>query len=290
MTWTATRAIEASSRLGEGPWWDAECRRLIWVDITAGAVQEWNAETKATRATRVGETVGFVVGRDRGGYLAGTAAGLLALDDELRPLGGVGAPPDLDGTRRINDGACDPAGRVLFGTVDPSGESAGTLWSFGVNGSFTPLVKGVAMSNGIGFSPDGEQLYYVDTATHQVDRFDYDVDTGRVAERQPLRRIPADVGLPDGLAIDEEGCVWVALWGACQVWRLAADGELVGVVEVPASRTTSCAFGGSRRDLLYVTTACEGGDDLDVDRDGAPGAVFAAHVEVAGAPVWRAGA
>ncbi|MEN3284529.1 MAG: hypothetical protein V7607_5669 [Solirubrobacteraceae bacterium] len=289
-TWDATVAVPASCRLGESPWWDAQRERLVWVDIPEGLVHAHEPSTGAMSTSQLDDAVGFAVGRKGGGFVAGTAAGLVELDDDLRPTGPVDAPPDLDEHRRINDGACDPHGRVLLGTVDRSAERTGTLWSRGLDGAFEALAIDVGMSNGLAFSPDGGHLYYVDTTTQQVDRFDYNPVTGRASRRSPFCRVAASVGLPDGLAVDAVGCVWVAIWGAGEVWRLSPEGERIGTAHVPASRTTCCAFGGTRRNRLYVTTASEGGDDREVDRDGAPGAVFAVEVGVRGARVFPAAA
>jgi sugar lactone lactonase YvrE len=267
--WDAGVAVATPSDLGEGPWWDGD--RLIWVDITAGRVHAYVPASGAVTTTELGDAVGFVVGRSGGGYLAGTAGGLVALDRDLQPGGSIAAPPDLDQRRRINDGACDPAGRVLFGTVDPSGAETGTLWSFTPDGAFHAVVEGVAMSNGLGFSPDGRELYYVDSLTRRVDRFRYDTVTGTASDRRAFFRVPDSAGLPDGLAVDERGCVWLAIWGAGEVWQITPAGERGGAVRVGVAETTSCAFAGDR---LYVTSA--------------PGTLFVAHVGARGAPVWMA--
>lgn len=289
-SWTAAVAVSTPASVGEGPWWDAERERLLWVDIPAGVVHAHVPATGSTTRTALGEATGFIVGRSAGGYLAGTAAGIVGLDADLEPTGLIAVPPDLDRRRRINDGVCDPAGRVLLGTVDPSGEETGTLWSMSADGEFCALVDGVRMSNGLAFSPDGRRLYYVDSLARTVDRFAYDPDTGAVSDRRCLCRVPESAGLPDGLAVDERGCLWLAIWGAGEIWRLTPDGEPAGVVNVAAARTTSCAFGGPDRDRLYVTTARDGAGDLDArTRDVAPGAVFVADVGARGAQVWTAG-
>lgn len=263
----AAVAVATPAELGEGPWWDGD--RLLWVDITAGRVHVYVPGGGAVTTHELGEPVGFVVGCEDGGYVAGTARGLVQLDAELQPTGTIAAPPDLDHRRRINDGACDPAGRVLFGTVDPSGAESGTLWSHCPQDGFRALVERVAMSNGIGFSPDGRTLYYVDSLTRGLDRLGYDPGTGTVSDRETLLEVQE--GLPDGLAVDEHGCVWLAIWGAGEVWQITPAGERASVVRVDVEETTSCAFAGDR---LYVTTA--------------RGALFVADVGVRGAPVWTA--
>jgi sugar lactone lactonase YvrE len=288
MIWQAAVAADLSCRLGEGPWWDAREERLIWVDLTAGAVHTLaGAGALATR--RPGGQVGFLVGCSGGGFLAGSDAGLVALDADLEFVEHLATPPDLQGGgMRLNDGACDPAGRVLLGSVDPAGRRRGTLWSWSPRDGFSALVDGVGMSNGLGFSPDGSGLYFVDTRTGRVDRFTYDVENGAVGRSESVHEVPAAMGLADGLAVDCEGCVWVAIWGAGEVWRLSPEGERLGTVRAAASRTSSCCFGGRARDRLFVTSATEGGEDTPLDEGGAPGALFVAEVGIAGAPVFAA--
>ena len=284
-TWEAEPALPVLSELGEGPWWDAGRGRLLWVDITAGLVRSYVPATGDTRTVGLNDPVGFVVGRTDGGYLGGTARGLVALDSELRATGVVAAPSDLHGARRINDGTCDPVGRVLFGTVDPTGESAGTLWSCSRDGTLVALVDRVAMSNGLAFSPDAGTLYYVDSPTRRVDAFSYDVDAGTVADRRTLYVVPDAAGLPDGLAVDVEGCVWVAIWGAGEVRRISPEGRHIATVRVPATAACSCAFGGDSRERLFVTTARGAGSEA---REPLAGAVFAVETGITGSRVWSA--
>jgi sugar lactone lactonase YvrE len=282
----ASVAVRMRARLGEGPWWDPEAERLLWVDIPEGLIHAHSPATGETATVSLEQPVGFVVGTETGGYLAGTETGLVGLDSNLEPTGVVASPPDLPGVRRINDGACDPAGRVLFGTVDPTGVSSGTLWSFAPDGSMTPVVAAVAMSNGLGFSPDHRRLYYVDSATRRVDSFAYDVDAGTATHRETLIRVP-EPGLPDGLAVDSLGNVWVAIWGTGEVSCVTPTGRRVATVRVPVARTSSCAFGGPALDRLYITTA-RADDATDPGNEGPlDGAVFVADVGATGVEPWR---
>jgi sugar lactone lactonase YvrE len=155
---------------------------------------------------------------------------------------------------RLNDGSCDPAGRFLVGSLS-LGERRGdeTLVRLEPSGQLMVLDEDLGLSNGLGWSPDGRALYSVDTVPGVLWRREYDGLVGTVGPRQELIRVPD--GSPDGLAVDVEGNLWVAVWGAGQVRRYRPDGELLAVVDVPAPHTSSVAFVGPRRDRLLITTA-----------------------------------
>jgi sugar lactone lactonase YvrE len=284
----ASSAAAPASALGEGPWWDDERGRLLWVDIDGGRVRTYAPDVeRADAVAAVGPEPSFVVGRAGGGYVVGTADGLLALDAALRPLGIFARAPDLDGGRRMNDGACDERGRILFGTIDRAGQRTGSLWSWSPERPLAQLADGVQLSNGLAFSPDGGRLYFVDTPTRRIDVFAYDGERGVAADRRPFFRVPHEAGLPDGLAVDRDGGVWMALWGGGEVWRIAPDGRHVATVRVPTPNTSSCAFGAPGGGRLYVTTA-QAGDGEGGPGGPWPGRLFVADVGADGAPVWKA--
>jgi D-xylono/L-arabinono-1,4-lactonase len=253
-TWRAEVVVPIPAMLGEGPLWDEAGRCLLWVDIEAGAIHRFVPGEGASQVAELGTPIGFVVPRVGGGYLAGTGEGIVALAPDFAREGLLAAPPDLAG-RRMNDGTCDPAGRVIFGTVDPERRRSGSLWSLGSDGEPRCLADGVGMSNGIGFSPDGAWMYFVDTPTLRIDRFSYDPRTGEASDRRPFFGLPAGVGLPDGLAVDSRGAVWVAIWGAGEVWKVDAGGRHLGRVSAPVANTSSCAFGAAGTGRLFITTA-----------------------------------
>jgi sugar lactone lactonase YvrE len=280
--WDARVLADTAAEIGECPLYDPLGERVLWVDIAAGLVHEHVLERAATRTVDLETPVGFLVPRARGGFLAGTGRGLLALSADLAVQDCLAVPPDLGDGLRINDGACDAAGRVIFGTVDPRQQRPGTLWSFGADG-LTPLADGVAMANGIGFSPAGDRLYFVDTLTQAIAEYRYDLDSGALGDGATLLAVPAAAGLPDGLAVDAQGDIWLAVWGAGEIWRLTAAGAHVGTVGVAAAQTSSCAFGLGER--LLITSAREG---LAAPLAGRDGALFVADVGVQGGPTRTA--
>jgi sugar lactone lactonase YvrE len=247
----AELVADAHAQLGEGPLWDARTSELLWVDILAGVVHRFDPATGADRAFEAGSYVGAVVPRARGGYALAVAAGFaLATDDgEVTPLAEVGH----DDALRMNDGACDTAGRFWAGSMRlDETTGGGCLYRLDADHRVEEICRDVTISNGIAWSPDDTLLYYVDTPTSAIDVFDFDAGTGTPSERRVLTTVD---GFPDGLVVDAEGFLWVAFWGGGQVRRYSPQGELAEVVEVPAAHTTKCAFGGPGLTELYITTA-----------------------------------
>jgi sugar lactone lactonase YvrE len=263
--------LDARAKLGEGPVWDPREDVLRWVDILPGLVHRFDPATGEDTTFEVGEPVGTVAARASGGLVLATRSGIrtCAADGTGgERLHEVGTDPPGG---RFNDGKADPWGRFWAGTMFEGVTGAGALYRLDPAGSLELVLGEVSVSNGIGWSPDGKTMYYTDTTTGRVDAFDHDPDTGALARRRPFAEI--ERGWPDGLSVDAEGFVWVALWDGWGLRRYAPDGRLVTTVELPAQRVTSCAFGGADLSTLYITSASAGLSDPD----GQPqaGALFA---------------
>lgn len=265
----------SGARLAEGPVWDEEHQELLWVDILAGRIHRTGRDGKHDMSIDVGEHVGAVALATDGRLVAAARSGFRLVDPDrghplLAGLAVVRGSPAI----RMNDGKCDPRGRFVAGTMCYNEEpGAGALWSFDGE-RLTCLLPGVTISNGIAWSSDGTTMYFVDTPTQRIDAFDYDIGAGRVSHRRTEVEIAAALGSPDGLAIDREGGLWLALWGGAAVHRYVG-GRLDEVVEVPAAFVTSCAFGGERYETLYITTA-------EDQHSGRSGAIFATTSSVGG--------
>jgi sugar lactone lactonase YvrE len=263
MTGTPVPLPVPAAMLGEGPCWDGATGALYWVDIPADRVHRLDGDG-AHRSWDVGQTAAAVVLRSSGGLVLAARDGFLTLDPvtgTVASLVTLGLPEDC----RLNDGACDQAGRFFAGSMaDDEAPGRGTLYCLDPDHSVAEVIPQVTISNGIGWSPDGGRMYYVDSATRRVDVMDYDPATGAIADRRLLAAIDAGDAMPDGLAVDTEGCVWVALWDGGAVLRFGPDGRLRHSLELPVPRVTSCAFGGPDLETLYITTAagpgCSGGD------------------------------
>jgi sugar lactone lactonase YvrE len=278
--WTAELVLDARADLGEGPVWDARTGELLWVDIMAGLVHRFDPLSGRADAFDAGQPVGAVVPRAAGGYALALRDGFAIADGDRVTLV---APIDRERPElRMNDGACDGRGRFWAGTMHlDCTPGAGSLYRLDPDGEGETILTGVTISNGIGWSPDDTVMYYVDTPTLGVDAFDFDAGTGAIRGRRRVVTIEAEAGSPDGLVVDAEGCLWVALWEGWAVRRYAPDGELLGVIELPVCRVTKPAFGGPGLADLYITTAA-----TDVPDPVQPhaGGLFRARVGARGLP------
>ena len=270
-------AVHARAEVGEGPVWESETDTLHWVDIPKGKIHASDVSTGETMTIDMPMSVGAVTPLAEGGYLAATAAGftLVAPDGEPTELAHF-----LPASHRMNDAKCDPSGRYWAGsTARDYTSGAGALHVLDLDGSVRTPVEGMTLPNGLGWSPDTATFYLVDSFEQTLDAFDFDHATGSVARRRTLVTYTGNA-LPDGMCVDAEGCLWVALWDGKRVVRYSPEGEVITELAIPAQRPSSCTFGGADLNVLYVTSACV---DLDLGDDSFDGSVFSVtNIGVAG--------
>jgi sugar lactone lactonase YvrE len=276
-------AVPAQARLGEGPRWDAATRTLLWVDITGRRMHRYDPAAGRDESAPMPGLVSLALPRRRGGVVVGLPDGLHVLDggrlSPLAPLPGAGA------AIRTNDGACDASGRLWVGTMAMDERSPlGGLFRVSADLRVFPVVTGTTISNGLGWSPSGRRFYFIDSPSRRVDVFDFDVATGALEHRRPLAAVEVEGAVPDGLAVDAEGGVWVALHGGWGLRRYSPDGELVDALALPVSQVTSCCFGGAGLRELYVTTRSEGLDEAAQAAQPLAGALLRLDAGVAGLP------
>lgn len=252
MTTSYEVAVRAEATLGEGPTWDPATGRLLWIDILGSRLHSYDPVTGGRTVQVTDQHVGAAKPRAGGGLVLNLrdGVGLLDPDGAFRWLRHEPVPG-----RRANDAAVAPDGSLWAGTMRyDEAPGGGTLSRLTGDGSAELVLDDVAVSNGTGWSPDGTLMYYIDSPTRRVDVFDCSAD-GRVSGRRPLVSVEDGAGFPDGLTVDADGCVWVALWDGGAVRRYTPEGELDRVIALPTPRVTACAFGGADLTDLYVTTA-----------------------------------
>jgi sugar lactone lactonase YvrE len=263
---------------GEGPVWSERWGGLRWVDMLAGDVLSLVADGTINRR-HVGTIAAALRPRRRGGAVIGVERGfaLEEADGEIRHLGELWSYDNV----RMNEGGCDPDGRFYCGSMAyDQHPGAGALYRLDPDGSVRVVLQNVTVSNGLEWSPDGSRAYYNDTPTHRIDVFDYESESG-LTGRGPFVDLSAEAAHPDGLTVDEQGGVWVALDNGSAVRRYTPDGVLDEVVEVPARKVTACTFGGPHLDQLFITTSREG---LEPGADPLAGSLFRVVVGVRGLP------
>jgi sugar lactone lactonase YvrE len=264
---------------GEGPVWSERWGGLRWVDMLAGDILSLVADGTIDRR-HVGSVAAALRPRQQGGAVIGVERGFALEEAEgtLKHLDELWSDTNV----RMNEGGCDPDGRFYCGSMAYDQQpGAGALYRLDPDGSVQVVLENVTISNGLEWSPDGSRAYYNDSPTQRIDVFDYEAESG-LSGRRPFAEVPAEVGLPDGLTVDEEGGIWVALYGGGSVRRYTPDGMLDYMIEVPAKQVTACTFGGSGLDQLFITTSRE---DLKPGEDPLAGSLFRASGGVAGMPV-----
>ncbi len=269
-------AVDCRSILGEGVTWDADSGTLLWLDIDQRQFHRLRADGNHESMT-LERTTSVVVPRRAGGFLAVAGRELVTMDDR-GSFGAVIATLPADGDGRANDGRCDPYGRLWVGTVDRSGANRAGLFCVDDAGEVREMLTGRALSNGVDWSPDGRRCYHADSLLRRIDVLLLD-EQGHPTETREFATFTA---MPDGLTVDEEGGVWVALWDGGVVQRFDPDGRLDRTLTVPGGWITSCAFGGAGLRTLYITTARV---DLNAEaqlRYTHAGSLFAIELDVAG--------
>ncbi|MFE6158464.1 SMP-30/gluconolactonase/LRE family protein [Streptomyces sp. NPDC056486] len=251
-------AVRAQAALGEGPTWDHTARRLIWVDILSSRVHTYDPSTGHRSVMVTEQHVGAAKPRAGGGLVVNLRDGV-GLYDSMADGGAFRwLHREVVPGRRGNDAAVAPDGALWAGTMRyDEGAGAGNLIRLTGDGTATEVLSRISVSNGIGWSPDGRLMYYIDTPTRRIDVVELR-DDQLPRSRHPFVTVEADAGYPDGLTVDADGCVWVALWDGAAVRRYTPSGELDRVIELPVARPTACAFGGAGLRDLYITSASTG--------------------------------
>lgn len=266
---------------GENPYWDADARRVLWTDIENGRLYQYAVDS--------GEWGQFYSGELVGGFTMQIDGSLLLFRDHnicrLSPDGTetILAAGVAEGSGRFNDVIADPAGRVFAGTMGHDGsQENGGLFRVDYDGTATEIFLGTGCSNGMGFTPDLNHFYWTDSSAGIVYHFDYDINDSSLSNRSIFLRFDPDAGIPDGLTIDTQGNIWQAFWGGSAIRKFSPAGEQLEEIILPVSAVSSCTFGGTDLNELYITTA-EGADESEGDE----GTLYRVRVEATGRLEFR---
>ena len=279
--------LDTQSILGEGALWNVAAQELYWIDIENGFFHRYNPVTHQQHTTKVGQKIGTVVPTTiKNHVLVALQDGIydLNIETEQKTLVCLRPEPTYP-MNRFNDGKCDVAGRLWVGTLSMEQLSHVAGLYMVEKGLITQKLDTISISNGIAWSLDTTKLYYIDTPTQVVKEFLYDKNTGSIQFSRIAVKVPKELGYPDGMTIDAEGMLWIALWEGFGVTRWnPTTGELLMKIDVPVSRVTSCAFGGNKLDTLYITTACVDASSEELKQYPYSGGLFAIKTGHVGIP------
>jgi len=255
----AKLAIDARSTIGEGPTWDAQGQRLIWSDNASGTIFEARSDGNGgwctSRQWALNRVTGAAIPRTKGGLIVASGTEILILGEAgtVETFARIDADPSIV---KLNDARCDPQGRLWTGTyAHDFRPGISTLYRIDPDGAVTTMLEQVGLSNGIDWSPDGQTFYYIDSFTAAVAAFDFDPRRDTISRRRNVIEVPASEGGLDGMTVDREGCLWLAIFGPGEVRRYSPCGELLMRIEASAPAVTSCCFGGADCGELFITSA-----------------------------------
>ena len=273
---------DVRATLAESIVWDPAQGVGRWVDIPNGTLTTADADGRVLQTTQLDPPLPSFQPRAGGGFIAAQDDTIVLTDADghvERELAGVTHAND---EMRFNEGKCDPFGRFLVGSMDPTdGPPGGALYAFSADGSVAVLRSGFGTTNGMEWNDDGSEMYVTDTDTNTVYRASYGPD-GLLGDLEPF----IDGAAHDGLVRDDEGCFWGAIYGESKVERYGPDGAHLETVEIPAPNVTSVAFGGTDMSLLLVGTAREDLTEDQLARSPHSGSVFAVPTRVHGRPAF----
>ena len=248
--------VNVRSLLGEGPCWDPREQALYWVDILKPALHRFDAATGTDTVRSMDSMLSIAWPRARGGLIVAAQDGIVQFDFASGRRTPFAHQEEAHPANRYNDGKCDRLGRLWIGSLDMgTAPNRGSLFRVDPDGNWQQMDSGFTVSNGLGFSPDNKRMYFTDSGRRTVYVYDFDLARGEISHRRPFVELAEDQGMPDGLTVDAEGFVWLAVWDGWTVIRYDPEGRVALRLPLPVPRPTSCCFGGADLRTLYITTA-----------------------------------
>jgi sugar lactone lactonase YvrE len=282
---TVHSVAEVNADLGEGPRWDARSNTLLFVDISPGVIYRLDPTNGVLNQLPVGQEVGAAIPRAAGGLVVAMRDGIGSLADGGQDVEIFAPIESHNPGNRMNDAKCDPQGRLWVGTMAFDFQAgAASLYRIDKERSVTRVLQDLTIANGLGWSPDGSTMYFIDSMNYGVDAYRFDGTTGEICEPRRLITIGSEEGMPDGLTVDAQGGIWVALFGGSEVRRYYPDGTLSGRIKLPVTQVTSVCFGGANLDALFITSAAYRLDKAAMKQQPLAGSVFVCSPGMSGQP------
>lgn len=275
--------VAGRAPLGECPVWDAAALAIWWIDGELGILNRHDTGSGATRSWELGQRIGSVALRGRGGLVCALETGFHVFDPERGVAEPIPCAAVATEGLAFNDGKCDARGRFWAATMDEDG-GTGALWRFDPDLSAVRIADGFAIPNGPNWDLSGRVFLMADSAVQTIWAWDCDAEAGTVANRRVFA-MSEGAAVPDGSALDAEGHLWAAQWDGWRIDRYAPDGSPSGRIELPVERPTSVAFGGPDMRTLYITTAAWEYDAAALAAQPLAGSLLSIRVAVPGVPV-----
>lgn len=281
--------LPMDAHLGEGPVWDEIHQQLWWVDILSGKLHRYDPSTAKNNSIDLGEHIGAAVLRKNGGLILALKSGIYFFNEKTGEKTPVADPESHLPENRFNDGKCDPSGRFWAGTLSCNLEQeAGSLYCLKSGLTVEKKLGGITISNGLSWNSRGDRFFFIDTPTGNISSFQYDKESGDITNRSIIIHIDEKTGYPDGMTIDAEDKLWVALYGGGKIVRINPEnGEVEFEVRLPVPKPTSCTFGGKDLNELYITTCREYMSPEDLKKYPQSGSLFRVKLPFRGLPVNR---
>jgi len=282
--------FEIQTNLGEGPIWDASTNQLYWVDINAGRYFKATFPDGPVESFEIGQKLGSLALRTAGGIVMAAQNGFGFFEETTQTFTLIdNFSADNHPEIRLNDGAVDSQGRFFAGTMDmKQREPLGKLYRLNKDLTLHQLEENIYISNGMGWSLDNQTFFYIDTLSHSVAAYDYEVITGNIANKRIFIQF-SNKEYPDGMTIDSEGGFWIAFWGAAKIGHFDANGQHIEDIPVPALQPTSCCFGGPDMTTLFITSAATGLSPQQMEEMPLNGRLFMMETNVRGREAPRFG-
>lgn len=272
----ANLEYQTDAHLGEGPVWDERNQKLWWVDILSRTLNCYNPVSKENQSFDVGEQIGAAVLRKDGGFLLALKSGLALFDDKSETVTPIESDFNLGEGTRFNDGKCDPAGRFWIGTLDYDLEKgSGNLFCVNSDLKVQKKLGQLTIPNGMAWNRGNDRFFFIDTIAGELYSFQYQKETGEISHRTVIRNFEEDLGFPDGMTIDTEDKLWIALYGGGKVVRInPKNGHIEFEIRIPVPKPTSCTFGGKDLKTLFITTCREHMDEAEIEKAPLSGSLF----------------